>query len=339
MVTIIAEAGVNHNGKLELAKQLIDVAAAAGVDYVKFQTFNANRMVTRSAAKANYQQRAGSQSADKQEGQRAMLKRLELSQQQHYALLDYCGERGVQFFSTAFDLESLDFLRSLGQTLFKVPSGELTNLPYLEKVASFGKPTIVSTGMANLGDIEAALAVLRTHISGDDLTVLHCNTQYPTPMRDVNLRAMTTIQQAFKVAVGYSDHTLGIEVPVAAVALGASCIEKHFTLSRQLEGPDHAASLEPAELNTMVKSIRNIELALGEGIKQPSSSERENVAVARKSIYAARDLPAGHVIAATDLIMLRPGDGLSPMLYHSFLGKKLRKDILHHERLRLEHLA
>ena len=340
MVTVIAEAGVNHNGELKLAKQLIDVAVAAGADYVKFQTFRADRLVTASASKATYQQRAARRyPAEAQERQLAMLKRLELSQQQYRELIDYSGRRGIQIFSTAFDLESLNFLHGLGQSLFKVPSGEITNLPYLEKVASFGKPTILSTGMANLGEIEAALAVLRKHLGDDQLTVLHCNTQYPTPMQDVNLRAMGTIREAFRVAVGYSDHTLGIEVPVAAVALGAICIEKHFTLSRDMKGPDHAASLEPGELTAMVAGIRNVERALGDGVKQVSPSERENLAVARKSIYTATALGAGHRITAGDLIMLRPGDGLSPMLYHSLIGKTLRKDVAANEQLGYQHFV
>lgn len=316
MAIIIAEAGVNHNGDIAQAKQLIDVAAEAGADFVKFQTFSADRLVSPSAQKAAYQRRNG-----EEDTQYRMLKRLELNKQAHYELRDHCRGRNIRFLSTAFDLSSLQFLVELELPVLKIPSGELTNLMYLEAVAQIGKPVIMSTGMATLGEIEAALGVLSRKIAGNDITVLHCNTQYPTPFKDVNLRAMRTIASAFDTAVGYSDHTRGIEVPIAAVALGAVCIEKHFTLDRNARGPDHAASLEPNELKAMVKSIRNVEMALGNSIKAPTPSERDNIPVARKSIHLKIDLPAGHRIRREDLMMLRPGDGISPMYYHSVVGR------------------
>ena len=320
---IIAEAGVNHNGDMALAKQLIDVAADAGADLVKFQTFNADRQVTQAAAKANYQL----QQTDQAETQHAMLRRLELSEAMHHDLITHCATRGIGFFSTGFDIPSLDLLRGLGQTLFKIPSGEITNLPYLRHVGRWGGPLILSTGMATLGDIEAALAVLvRSGTALSAITVLHCTTEYPTPMVDVNLRAMLGIQAALGVAVGYSDHTPGIEVATAAVALGATVIEKHFTLSRSLPGPDHQASLEPAELSAMVRAIRNIEIALGDGVKRISDSEAKNRSIVRKSLVASRAIRQGERFSADNLTAKRPGSGLSPMLWDEVTGQVARKD-------------
>jgi len=319
---VIAEAGVNHNGELSLAKRLIDVAAEAGADMVKFQTFSADRLVTVSAGKAEYQ----SHTTEASETQHAMLRRLELSAGMHHELIEHCRLRRIEFFSTGFDTQSVDFLAQLGFTRFKIPSGEITNLPYLRHVGSFGKPIILSTGMATLGDIEAALDALeRAGARRDQITVLHCNTEYPTPMVDVNLRAMLTIGEAFGVAVGYSDHTLGIEVPIAAVALGATVIEKHFTLDRTLSGPDHQASLEPNELLAMVRAIRNIELALGNPLKRPSPSEIKNRPVGRKSIVAARAIRAGESFSAENLTTKRPGIGLSPMLWDDLMGRKAQR--------------
>ncbi len=321
---IIAEAGVNHNGDINLAKKLIDVAAEAGVDFVKFQTFKAENLVSKNAQKAEYQK----VNAGGNETQLQMLKKLELTLEDHHELIDYCKEKKVAFFSTGFDLQSLDLLHQLGLRLYKVPSGEITNLPYLKKVAKLADKVIISTGMCNLLDIEQAVNVFLEHgFDKNEIVVLHCNTEYPTPMRDVNLNAMQTIANSFKVGVGYSDHTLGIEVPVAAVALGAEVIEKHFTLDRSMKGPDHAASIEPAELIQMVKSIRNIEMAMGSGLKQPSASELKNMAIARKSIHAARDIEEGSIITERDLVMLRPGDGISPMDMEKVIGKIAKTNI------------
>ena len=335
-VLVIAEAGVNHNGNLDTGIELIDAAAAAGVDYVKFQTFRADRLVSRTARMAEYQV---TNTGDAGGAQYDMLRALELDDAAHRTLIDHCVKRGIKFFSTAFDLESLDYLEGLGLDRFKVPSGEITNLPYLRRVASYGKPVLVSTGMCNLTDVEAALEVLLSTLDRDQITLLHCNTEYPTPMEDVNLRAMNTLATAFRVPVGYSDHTLGIEVPIAAVARGAVCIEKHFTLSRDLPGPDHRASLEPEELRQMVAAIRNIEKALGDGIKRPSPSELPNREVARKSIHTARELAAGAEVKEDDLIMLRPGDGVSPMEMDRVLGRLLRHDLPAYHALKLEDLA
>lgn len=324
-VLIIAEAGVNHNGSLNQAKRLIDAAVDAKVDLVKFQTFKADKLVTKDAPLANYQTENLSQNDS---SQNSMLKLLELSHDDHLTLINYCNEKGIQFFSTAFDVEGLEYLHSLGFNMFKIPSGEITNYPYLKKLAEFGKPVILSTGMSTLQDIKGALEVLTTGIPIKEITILHCNTEYPTPMQDVNLRAMLSIQNEFCVDVGYSDHTLGIEVPIAAVALGAKVIEKHFTLDRNLPGPDHKASLEPEELKDMVKSIRNIELALsGNGKKYPSESEKKNLVIARKSICVNKQKFKGEIIMSEDLIMLRPGDGISPMQTKDIIGKTLKNDI------------
>jgi N,N'-diacetyllegionaminate synthase len=329
---IIAEAGVNHNGDLQLAHQLIDVAAAAGADRVKFQTFSADRLVTNRAAKAPYQVRA----TGDHESQHAMLRRLELSRDMHVELIEHCKARGIEFFSTGFDAASVDLLVELGATSFKVPSGEITNLPYLRHVGRHGKPVILSTGMSTLGEIEAALTVLeQSGTRRDQITVLHCTTEYPTPMGEVNLRAMRAIREAYGVAVGYSDHTPGIEVAIAAVALGAAVIEKHFTLDRTLPGPDHKASLEPAELSAMVKAIRNIELALGDGIKRPTESEAKNKPIARKSLVAAQAIRAGEVFSEANLTVKRPGSGVSPMCWDRVLGRKAPRDFAADELIEL----
>lgn len=321
---IIAEAGVNHNGDLSLAKKLIDVAAEAGVDYVKFQTFRAENLVSKNAKKAEYQIK----NAGENDTQFEMLKKLELTLEDHYKLIEYCKEKKVAFFSTGFDLQSLDLLHQIGMRLFKVPSGEITNLPYLKKVAKLAEKVIISTGMCNLLEIENAINVfLGNGFDKKEIVVLHCNTEYPTPMCDVNLNAMKTIANSFNVGVGYSDHTLGIEIPIAAVALGAEVIEKHFTLDRSMRGPDHAASLEPTELIQMVKAIRNIEIAMGSGLKEPSPSELKNIVIARKSIHAARDIEEGSIITEEDLVMLRPGDGISPMDLEKIIGKVVRRGI------------
>ena len=314
---IIAEAGVNHNGDIELAKKLIDVAVNAGADFVKFQTFNADRLATHAAKKADYQ----AQTTDRNETQHEMLRRLELTPAMHHELIAYCKMRKMGFFSTGFDIESVDFLASLGQNLFKIPSGEITNLPYLRHIGRLGKPIILSTGMSNMPEIESAIKALeQAGTLRSKITVLHCTTEYPTPMCDVNLRAMQSIQIELGVAVGYSDHTLGIEVAVAAVAMGATVIEKHFTLDRTLPGPDHKASLEPEELKTMVSSIRNIELALGVGVKQLAPSEAKNILVARKSIVASKDIQIGERFSAENLTVKRPGTGISPMRWDEVIG-------------------
>jgi N,N'-diacetyllegionaminate synthase len=320
---IIAEAGVNHNGDLNAAFDLIDAAAAAGADVAKFQTFTAKRIVTTSARKAEYQKQA----TDPSESQLDMLTRLELTPHMHEALIARCAERGIRFLSTAFDIESLDLLAQLGLTTFKVPSGEITNLPYLRHLGRFGSRVLLSTGMATLGEIEAALVALEQSGTPRRLvTVLHCTTDYPTTMADVNLRAMTTLRDAFGVDVGYSDHTQGIEVPIAAVALGASVIEKHFTLDRNLPGPDQKASLEPAELRQMVVAIRNIEVAMGDGIKRPGAAESLNRAVARKSLVAACAIAAGDVFSERNVAVKRPGTGISPMRWDEVIGRRAQRD-------------
>ena len=317
---IIAEAGVNHNGSVELAKRLIDVAADAGVDYVKFQTFNAENLVSKTAKMADYQQR---NMHDNNSSQHAMLKKLELSKEQHEELIAYCQQKDLKFFSTAFDMESLDYLASLKLGLWKIPSGEITNYPYIKKIASYREPVILSTGMSTLAEIQDAIAVLMEYgVLKEMITVLHCNTEYPTPMQDVNLLAMNTIKEKIAVKVGYSDHTQGIEIPIAAVALGAEVIEKHFTLDRNMEGPDHKASLEPNELKTMVTAIRNVEQALGASEKIVSTSEMKNKSIARKSIVAARHIDIGEVLTEANLTIKRPGNGVSPMRWKEVIGTK-----------------
>ena len=323
---IIAEAGVNHNGDINTAKRLIDVAVEAKVDLVKFQTFKADSIVSQKAKKADYQIK---NTNDNDSSQYEMLKKLELSHQDHITLIDYCKEKGIEFFSTAFDVEGIDYLDSLNFPIFKVPSGEITNYPYLKAIALKNKPVILSTGMCNLTDIEQAISILIKYgVLRSNITVLHCNTEYPTPMKDVNLKAMKTIEQAFGVKIGYSDHTLGLEVPIAAVALGATVIEKHFTLDRSLPGPDHRASLEPDELIAMVLAIRNIELALsGNGIKEASESEAKNKKIARKSIHLKNKTKKGSLITEDNIISLRPGDGISTMKYEEIIGRVVNKDL------------
>lgn len=329
---IIAEAGVNHNGDIGMARQLIDVAADAGADLVKFQTFSADRLVTAGAVKAEYQLEATSAG----ESQHAMLRRLELTPDMHEVLIAHCHSRGIGFFSTGFDVESIDFLARLGLGRFKIASGEITNLPYLRHVGRYGKPVILSTGMASLGEIEAAVEALeQAGTARSGITVLHCNTEYPTPMSDVNLRAMLSIGDAFGVAVGYSDHTAGIEIPIAAVALGATVIEKHFTLDRTLPGPDHKASLEPDELKAMVAAIRNVEQALGDGIKRPTPSEVKNRPVARKSLVAACAIRAGQLFSPGNLAVKRPGTGISPMLWDQVVGRRASRDFAADELIEL----
>ena len=322
---IIAEAGVNHNGQVDLAVRLVDAAADAGADIVKFQTFTADRLVTAAARQAAYQTRA----TGREESQHAMLRRLELDREAHEAVIARCRTRGITFLSTGFDLESLALLTELGVGAFKIPSGEITNLPYLRWLGRSGKPLILSTGMATMGDIEGALAALEdAGTARDRITVLHCTTEYPTPMTEVNLRAMVSIRDAFGVAVGYSDHTMGIEVAVAAVALGATMIEKHLTLDRNLPGPDHQASLEPGDLARMVSAIRNIEQAMGDGIKRPTPSESKNRVGARKSIVAACAIRAGERFSEANLAVKRPATGVSPMQWDEMIGRVATRDYL-----------
>jgi len=321
---IIAEAGVNHNGDIDLAKKLVVEAAAAGADLVKFQTFLANKIVSSTAPKAEYQKRT----TDSGESQFEMIQKLELSRESHEVLIEECRRQGIGFFSTAFDSESFDMLLDLGcVNLIKIPSGEITNLPLLRYMTRFGKPVLLSTGMANLGEVESAIQVIEASGTPRQLiTILHCTTEYPTPMEDVNLRAMVGMKQAFGVAVGYSDHTPGIEVAIAATALGATVIEKHFTLDRNLPGPDHKASLVPHELKAMVNAIRNIEVALGDGIKRASRIELKNKPIARKSIVARREINAGELFSEDNLAAKRPGTGISPMFWDEIIGKIARRN-------------
>ncbi len=322
---IIAEAGVNHNGDIENAKKLIEVAARAGADYVKFQTFKTENLVTKNASKADYQKVNDPNSSD----QFSMLKQLELSYDQHLELIEHSKKNGIRFLSTGFDLESLDFLNTLNLDLFKIPSGEITNLPYLKKIASFKKPVIISTGMANMEEIRDALDVLLSSgIPQNQITILHCNTDYPTQPNDVNLFAMLDIQQEFGIQIGYSDHTEGIEVSFAAVALGARVIEKHFTLDKNMPGPDHKASLNPEELQLMCSGIRKIEKSIsGTGKKTPTESELKNKNIARKGLYFSKNLDAGHVIEENDLVVLRPFTGISPMQLPLIIGKSLKQSV------------
>jgi N,N'-diacetyllegionaminate synthase len=322
-VFIIAEAGVNHNGDIVIAKQLIDVAVEAGADAVKFQTFKTENLVSINAKKADYQQHI----TDSKETQFQMIKKLELDYQTHLDLIDYCNSKKINFLSTPFDHDSIKLLDDLGLETFKVPSGEITNYPYLKQLGQLNKKVILSTGMSNLGEIESALDVLiNAGTQKDNITVLHANTEYPTPYDDVNLLAMCTIGKAFETAIGYSDHTLGIEVPIAAVALGATVIEKHFTLNRNMKGPDHKASLEPHELKEMVQSIRNIELVLGSSIKRASSSEMKNIEVARKSIVAIETINQGDIFNENNIGVKRPGNGITPMRWNEIIGKRADKD-------------
>lgn len=320
-VFIIAEAGDNHNGCYNLALQLVDKAVEAGADCVKFQTFVTENVISKFAKKADYQK----ETTGEEESQYEMVKKLELSFEQFRSIQRYCREKKIMFLSTPFDLDSIDFLEEIDIPFWKIPSGEITNLPYLEKVGKTGKDVILSTGMCTMDEIESALSVLRECGAGK-ITLLHCNTEYPTPFEDVNLQAMCTMAEAFQIPVGYSDHTTGIEVPVAAVALGASVIEKHFTLDKKMEGPDHQASLEPAELKQMVDSIRNIEKAMGSSEKKPSPSESKNINIARKSIVARCGIKQGEILTEGNLSIKRPGDGISPMHWYDILGTTAVKD-------------
>lgn len=325
-VTIIAEAGVNHNGSIEIARQLVDKAVEAGVDIIKFQTFKSEKLVSKSARQAEYQKKNIGKKSD--DSQLSMLKKLELSEQDHKELMSYCKQKGIKFFSTAFDMDSIEYLHSLNLGLWKIPSGEITNYPFLKRIASYNEKTILSTGMCDLQDVRAAVdALYKNGLSKENLTLLHCNTEYPTPFEDVNLKAMDALRKEFGVEVGYSDHTKGIEVPIAAVALGATVIEKHFTLDRNMEGPDHKASLEPDELKAMVSAIRNIEKAVGgDGTKHVSESERKNITIARKSIVAARDIKKGELLTEDNLTVKRPGTGISPMRWEELIGTKAVRD-------------
>lgn len=337
-VLIIAEAGVNHNGSLDLAKRLVDVAADAGADYVKFQTFKADKLVSRGARKASYQLQ-GEPGAD--ESQYEMLRKLELSEQDHAHLIEYCKGKNIKFLSTGFDEEAIDFLADLGVDVLKIPSGEITNLPFLLKIASKNLPVIMSSGMCTMQEISDAVEVLNNAgVKHSQITILHCNTEYPTPFEDVNLKAMLAIRDKFNVEVGYSDHTLGIEVPIAAVAMGGKVIEKHFTIDRSLPGPDHRASLEPSELKQMVACIRNIQKAIrGDGVKNPSPSEMKNISVARKSIHVKSDIQRGQQLTRESLVMKRPGDGISPMKMNSVIGKTVNQDLAADTKLLPEHLT
>jgi N,N'-diacetyllegionaminate synthase len=322
-IFIIAEAGVNHNGDITTAKKMIDAAVKAGANAIKFQTFIPEKIVSRSAPKAEYQKKT----TRKEESQIDMLRKLVLDADAHRKLLAYCSRKAIQFLSTPFDLQSIDLLNNLGLEIFKIPSGEITNLPYLKKLGSLKKKIIMSTGMADMKEIDKAMKILiEAGTEKKNITLLHCNTEYPTPMDDVNLRAMITMKSAFSVKVGYSDHTLGIEIPVAAVALGAEVIEKHFTLDRRMEGPDHKASLEPKELEAMVTAIRNVENALGNGIKKPSPSERKNRAIARKSIVSAAAINKGEMLTTDNITVKRPGTGISPMEWFDVVGKRAKRN-------------
>ena len=322
-VFIIAEAGVNHNGSLELAKKLIDIASEAGVNAVKFQTFKTNNLVIKNSQKAFYQKKTTSS----HETQFEMLKRLEMDIDMHYEIVAYCKKKKITFISSPFDLESIDLLNDLQIEIFKIPSGEITNLPYLEKIGKLNKKIILSTGMSDMNEIKNALNLLiNSGTNKNNITVLHANTEYPTPMVDVNLRAMLNIGKTFDVGIGYSDHTLGIEVDIAAVALGASCIEKHFTIDSNLEGPDHKASLNPTQLKEMVIAIRNIELALGDGIKKPSRSEIKNIEIVRKSIVAKVRIRKNEIFTENNLTIKRPGTGINPMQWNKIIGTKATRD-------------
>ncbi|QOP40825.1 N-acetylneuraminate synthase [Sulfurimonas marina] len=327
-VFIIAEAGVNHNGSIELAKKLIDVAVEAGADAIKFQTFKTENLVSKNAKKAQYQK----QTTDKDESQFEMIKKLELNVDAHTELMTYCKKKNIMFLSTPFDHDSIELLNDMGLDIFKIPSGEITNLPYLRHIGKLNKKIILSTGMSTIGEIENALNVLESAgTQKERITILHANTEYPTPMQDVNLKAMVTIGKTFDIPYGYSDHTLGIEVPTAAVAMGAQCIEKHFTLDKTMEGPDHKASLEPDELKAMVKAIRNIEIALGSSVKKPSISESKNIEIARKSIVAKKEIKAGETFSEDNLDIKRPGNGISPMRWDEIVGLTAQKDYLEDE--------
>lgn len=320
-IFIIAEAGVNHNGSIEIAQKLVDAAVAAGADAVKFQTFKAEKLVCKNAQKAEYQM----ETTDKAESQFDMLKKLELTVDMHKQLISYCNQKGIMFLSTPFDIDSLEFLVQCGVDIIKIPSGEITNYPYLRAVGRTGKKVILSSGMSTLDEVRDAVKVLKDNGS-KEIIVLHCNTEYPTPYADVNLKAMLTLRDELKIDVGYSDHTKGIEVPIAAAALGAMVIEKHFTLDKEMEGPDHKASLEPNELQEMVKAIRNIEIALGNGKKSPSESEKKNVGIVRKSIVARCNIIKGEKFTENNLTTKRPGTGISPMAWNDIIGQKAKRN-------------
>ena len=322
-VFIIAEAGVNHNGSIDLAKKLIDVASDSGADAVKFQTFKAENLATKNAKKANYQM----ETTNIKESQFGMLKKFELDVKTHKELIAYCNKKSIIFLSSPFDQESIDLLNNLDLDTLKIPSGEIINLPYLRHIGRLNKKIILSTGMANIDEIKGALDILtKAGTKKNNITILHANTEYPTPMEDVNLKAMETIGNMFNVSYGYSDHTLGIEVDIAAVALGATCIEKHFTLDCNMEGPDHKASLEPDRLKAMVKAIRNIELALGSSVKKPSKSEIPNIQIVRKSIVAKTSIKKGDIFSKNNLTIKRPGNGISPMRWDKLIGTKSKRD-------------
>ena len=324
-VLIIAEAGVNHNGDPLLAMELARKAKEAGADVIKYQTFIADKLVSNDAKKADYQIKTTGNSS-----QQEMLRKLELSFDDFSRISEYCKEIGIQFVSTPFDLDSIDFLETLNMPFWKIPSGEITNYPYLVKISKTKRPVILSTGMCSMDEIKSAVDVLYSN-GVPELILLHCNTEYPTPYCDVNLNAMNTIKKAFGTEIGYSDHTKGIEIPIAAVAMGATVIEKHFTLDRNMEGPDHKASLEPAELMAMVKSIRNIEVAMGDGNKEPSVSEKKNIAIARKSIVASRNIKCGEVLNEENVSCKRPGNGISPMKWNEVIGTKAKRDYMKDE--------
>jgi N-acetylneuraminate synthase len=330
---IVAEAGVNHNGKIELAYKLIDAAKESGADAVKFQTFIPEKTVSRFANKADYQK----VTTDKKESQLDMVKKLALSFDAHKKLLAYCDDKKIKFLSSPFDLESIDFLYKLGLDIFKIPSGEIINIPYLKKIGSLNRKLIMSTGMANLGEVEYAIDVLaNSGTKRENIIILHCTSNYPCPYEEVNLKAMLTLKEAFKLPVGYSDHTLGIEIPIAAVALGATVIEKHFTVDKNLPGPDHKASIEPHELKVMVSAIRNIEKALGNGIKKPNKSEIEIMKAARKSLVAARDIKSGEILKESDIDIKRPGTGIPLKFKELVIGMRVTKDIKKDELLKWE---
>jgi N,N'-diacetyllegionaminate synthase len=322
-VFIIAEAGVNHNGSINTAKKMIDEATNFGADAIKFQSFKADRLVSKNAKKAEYQL----ETTDKIETQYEMIKKLELDFNAHVELFDYCNNKRIKFLSSPFDLESIDLLVELGLKIFKIPSGEIINLPYLEKIGKLNNNVILSTGMSNLGEIENALNILISNgTKKENITVLQCNTEYPTPYGDVNLLGMITIKNAFNVKIGFSDHTQGIEIPIAAIALGAEIIEKHFTLDKNMVGPDHKASLEPADFGNMINAIRNVESALGSGVKRPSHSETKNISIARKSIVAIKPILKGELFTIKNIGIKRPGDGISPMMWYEILGKRSQDD-------------
>lgn len=329
-VFIIAEAGVNHNGSFELAKQLVDKAVWAGADCIKFQTFKSENLVSPNAQKAEYQEKT----TDSKESQFNMLKKLELKEEHFILLRDYCQQKGILFLSTPFDLESIDFLASIGMKTWKIPSGEITNYPFLRKIGQRKESVIMSTGMCTMEEVHSAVDVLN-QFGTTDITLLHCTTEYPAPYDSVNLSAMVSLQKEFGYRIGYSDHTKGIEIPIAAVAMGATVIEKHFTLNCNMTGPDHKASLEPNELKEMIQAIRNVEKAYGDGVKRPSEAEEKNIAIARKSIFAKTDIKKGEVFSENNIIAKRPGNGLSPMKWNEIIGQKAIKDFLIDEMIKI----